>query len=58
MFMNVFKMRSNERLHVNDDVDVFKCTEIKESYVFKLLKSISIGKSTGIDEIPAKMSDI
>ena len=51
-------MSSNERLHVNDHVDAFRFTEIKESYVFKQLKSISVSKATGIDEIPVKLLKI
>ena len=51
-------MNSNERLHVNDNVDAFRFTEIKESYVFKQLRSISVSKATGIDEIPAKLLKI
>ena len=51
-------MSSNERLHVNDNADAFRFTEIKESYVFKQLKSISVSKATGIDEIPAKLLKI
>ena len=36
----------------------FRFTEIKESYVFKQLKLISVSKATGIDEILAKLLKI
>ena len=51
-------MSNNERLHVNDNVDAFRFTEIKESYVFKQLRSISVSKATGMDDIPAKLLKI
>ena len=51
-------MSNNERLHANDNVDAFRFTEIKESYVFKQLQSLSVSKATSTDEIPAKLFKI